>query len=68
MITLYEFLKLMSLDSELTIFDDEGEALADSLVSGTRDTIDLPMHLYNAPVTYFVPGIVTMIFIKEPKQ
>lgn len=64
MITLYKFLSLMDLDSELEIFDDNSPKL---LIEGRRGTIDLPFELYDVEVTRFIPGIVTMIFIKEPK-
>ena len=64
MITLYEFLRIMSLDSELEIF---GEEAIDPLIAGKRGEVDIPLSLYDTPVTYFVPGIVTKIFIKESK-
>lgn len=62
MMPLYQFLRVMCLDCELEIFNNNSDLLLD----GRRSTIDLPDSLYDAKVTYFVPGIVTKIFIEEP--
>lgn len=64
MITLFDLLKVMSLDCELEIIADESSKM---LVRGRRSDIDVPMRLYNVPVVHIVPGIVTMVFIKESK-
>jgi hypothetical protein len=63
MMTLFQFLRVMCLDCELEIFNNNN----DLLLRGYRSTIDLPGGLYEAKVIYFVPGIVTKIFIEEPR-
>ncbi len=63
MVTLYQLLNVMDLDSELEIFDYDSIEL---LIEGRRGTIDLPHDLYGATVSHFIPGIVTKIFITDP--
>lgn len=62
MITLHKLLNILSFDCELEIFGDESLLL---FASGKRDTIDVPVNLYDRPVRYCVPGIVTKIFIED---
>jgi hypothetical protein len=60
MINLHEFLKIMDLDCELVVFDNN---TFDKLIEGQRDNVDVPHILYDAEVVYFVPGILTRIFV-----
>ncbi len=62
MITLHKFLNIMDPDCELEIFDEDS---INFIISGRRGTLDLPYRLYDAEVTRFIPGIVTMVFIKN---
>ena len=64
MITLHKFLNIMSTDCELELLDEESFRV---LIQGYNYEIDLPEYLKEAPVVHFTPGIVTKIFIKEPK-
>ena len=62
MLTLYDLLNPMDLDSELEVFY---EGLEDKpIISGRRGVIDLPDNLFDAEVLKFIPGIITMIYIK----
>lgn len=60
MITLHKFLNLMDLDSQLEIFNNE---TYEKILDGCRHTINLPDCLYDSKIVYFIPGIVTKIFI-----
>lgn len=63
MITLYQFLKIMDYDCELRIYNDD---TLDFILGGdNKGNIDLPYNLYDVPVVKFIPGIVTMIYVKE---
>lgn len=64
MITLHKFLNIMSTDCELELLDEESFRV---LIQGYNYEIDLPEYLKEASVVHFTPGIVTKIFIKEPK-
>lgn len=64
MITLHKFLDIMSTDCELEVVEDSSFGV---LIDGYNYDIELPDYLKEAPVTHFTPGIVTKIFIKEPK-
>jgi hypothetical protein len=52
----------MDRNCQLEIFDEDS---IEFIISGKRGTIYLPYDLYDAKVTRFIPGIVTMIFIKN---
>ena len=64
MITLHDFLNTMSTDCEVEILDEESFKV---LIHGYNYEIILPDQLRDIPVVHFTPGIVTKIFIKEPK-
>ena len=64
MITLHDFLNIMSTDCELEVLD---EGSFKELIGGYNYEIILPDYLRDAQVIHFTPGIVTKIFIKEPK-
>lgn len=64
MLALCDFLNIMSTNCELVVLDEE---YFKELISGYNYEIELPNYLRYAPVVHFTPGIVTKIFIKEPK-
>jgi hypothetical protein len=64
MITLYKLLNVIDLDCELEIYDDKDLKL---LISGRRSSLDLPYELYDVEVCQVIPGIVTQIYVKEPR-
>lgn len=64
MITLHEFLNVMSTDCEVEILDEESFKI---LTQGYNYDIELPDYLRDVSVVHCTPGIVTKIFIKEPK-
>ena len=64
MIELQKFLDVMATDYELEVLEEESFKL---LCSGFNYEISLPDYLKDASVVHFMPGIVTKIFIKEPK-
>ena len=64
MITLREFLNVMATDCEVEILDEESFKV---LIHGYNYEIVLPDQPRDIPVVHFTPGIVTKIFIKEPK-
>lgn len=64
MIELQKFLDIMATDCELEVVEDSAFGV---LVDGYNYEIELPEYLKEAYVTHFTPGIVTKIFIKEPK-
>jgi hypothetical protein len=65
MITLREFLNIMSTDCELEVLDEESLGVLN--LAGFNYDIKLPDYLRDTPVVHFTPGIITKIFIKEPK-
>ena len=64
MITLREFLNVMATNCEVEILDEESFKV---LIHGHNYEIVLPDQPRDIPVVHFTPGIVTKIFIKEPK-
>ena len=64
MIVLRDFLNIMSTDCEIEILDEESFKV---LSHGYNYEIILPDQPRDIPVVHFTPGIVTKIFIKEPK-
>ena len=60
MITLHKFLTIMALDCYLELFNNK---TSEKLLEGCRSTITLPTHLYDCKVIYFIPGIVTKVWI-----
>jgi hypothetical protein len=59
MITLYELLKVIDLDAELSVYDSEGYLLQE----GIRGSTDWDKLLLKKPVGTVLPGIVTKIFL-----
>ena len=59
MITLYELLKVIDLDAELSVYDSEGYLLQE----GIRGSTDWDALLLKKPVRTVLPGIVTKIFL-----
>ena len=64
MITLRQLLNIMATDCEVEILDEESFKV---LIHGYNYEIVLPDQLRDIPVVHFTPGIMTKIFIKEPK-
>ena len=64
MITLREFLNVMATDCEVEILDEESFKV---LIHGYNYEIVLPDQPRDIPVVHCTPGIITKIFIKEPK-
>ena len=64
MITLRELLNIMATYCEVEILDEESSKI---LMHGYNYEIVLPDQPRDVRVVHFTPGIVTKIFIKEPK-
>lgn len=58
---LFTLFKVISLDAQISILDDN---TFEELAFGTRSTIDVPRELLDRNVALVSPGIVTKIFLE----